>query len=75
SAGKYTYPLEVKEQMFSFAYSQFPASWKQGSPFFYLCMEDPGLWEPVFGYSYEDDKAFEEAMKTSYRACLGRHRT
>lgn len=73
SAGKYTYPLAVRQQMFSFVYNQFPDSWKQGNPFFYLCMEDPSLWDPVFGYSYADDKHFELAMKTSYLDCLSRH--
>jgi spore photoproduct lyase len=75
AAGKYSYPLETKRRMFSFAYEQFPSSWKQGSPFFYLCMEDPSLWEPTFGYSYPNDKAFEAAMKTSYQTCLEKHRS
>ncbi|WP_320121621.1 spore photoproduct lyase family protein [uncultured Sphaerochaeta sp.] len=74
AAGKYSYPLEIKQAMFSFAYERFPSSWKQGSPFFYLCMEDPSLWMPTFGYSYPNDKAFEAAMKTSYQACLERKR-
>lgn len=74
AAGKYSYPLETKQAMFSFAYEQFPSSWKQGSPFFYLCMEDPSLWQPTFGYSYPNDKTFEAAMKTSYQACLKRKR-
>jgi spore photoproduct lyase len=56
--------------MFSFAYNEVPSSWKQGSPFFYLCMEDPSLWEPTFGFSYENDAAFERAMKQSYQDCL-----
>ena len=73
SAGKYSYPLEIKQQMFSFAYNQFPDSWKQGSPFFYLCMEDPSLWEPTFGYSHANDKTFELAMKASYQHCLTQH--
>jgi spore photoproduct lyase len=75
AAGKYSYPLETKRRMFSFAYEQFPSSWKQGSPFFYLCMEDPSLWEPTFGYSYLNDKAFEAAMKTSYQTCLEKHKS
>ncbi|MXI86496.1 SPL family radical SAM protein [Sphaerochaeta halotolerans] len=75
AAGKYSYPLETKQTMFSFAYEQFPSSWKQGSPFFYLCMEDPSLWEPTFGYSYLNDKAFEAAMKTSYQTCLEKHKS
>ncbi|MGE4454519.1 MAG: radical SAM protein [Sphaerochaeta sp.] len=72
AAGKFSYPLQTKQKMFSFAYNQFPERWKQGSPFFYLCMEDPSLWEPTFGYSYPNDRALESAMKTSYQACLER---
>jgi len=67
AAGKYSYPLATKQEMFSHAYSCFPEQWKQQGPFFYLCMEDPDLWEPVFGYSYPDDKNFEAAMKEAYQ--------
>lgn len=74
AAGKYSYPLATKQSMFSHAYSRFPASWKKGSPFFYLCMEDPSLWVPTFGYAYENDQAFEDAMKSSYQLTLGKHR-
>lgn len=66
TAGKYSYPLETKQILFGFAYDRFPTTWKQGSPFFYLCMEDPSLWEPTFGYSYPNDRAFEAAMRQSY---------
>lgn len=67
AAGKYSYPLETKRELFSFAYSCFPERWKEDGPFFYLCMEDPSLWEPTFGYSYPTDKSFEAAMKKSYQ--------
>ena len=67
AAGKYSYPLATKQEMFSHAYSCFPESWKQQGPFFYLCMEDPSLWEPTFGYSYPNDSSFEEAMKKAYQ--------
>lgn len=70
AAGKYSYPLAIKEEMFCYAYSQFPPSWQQDGPFFYLCMEDPSLWMPTFGYAYPDDKSFEAAMKRSYQAKL-----
>ena len=70
TAGKYSYPLETKRKLFGFAYDRFPDSWKQGSPFFYLCMEDPSLWEPTFGYSYLNDRTFEAAMRQSYLAAL-----
>lgn len=74
TAGKYSYPLETKQKLFSFAYNHFPDSWKQGKPFFYLCMEDPSLWEPIFGYSYPNDRAFEEAMRQSYLGSLKERR-
>ena len=74
TAGKYSYPLETKQKLFGFAYDRFPDSWKQDKPFFYLCMEDPSLWEPTFGYSYPNDRAFEEAMRQSYLASLQKRR-
>ena len=67
AAGKYSYPLATKEKLFSHAYACFPQEWKEGGPFFYLCMEDPSLWEPAFGHSYPNDKSFEAAMKDSYQ--------
>jgi spore photoproduct lyase len=72
AAGKYSYPLETKQKMFSYAYSLFPQQWKTAGPFFYLCMEDPSLWEPTFGYSYENDRSFEAAMKRAYTSTIDR---
>lgn len=74
TAGKYSYPLETKQKLFGFAYDRFPDSWKQDKPFFYLCMEDPSLWEPTFGYSYPNDRSFEESMRQSYLLSLQRKR-
>ncbi|WP_320128160.1 spore photoproduct lyase family protein [uncultured Sphaerochaeta sp.] len=74
AAGKYSYPLATKQEMFSFVYSLFPETWKKGSPFFYLCMEDPLLWEPTFKYSYANDRIFEKAMKTAYQGSINRFR-
>ncbi|MCH3916888.1 MAG: radical SAM protein [Spirochaetia bacterium] len=67
-AGKYSYPLQTKEIFFPFIYSLFPESWKQEhtKPFYYLCMEDPSLWMPTFGYSYRNNSVFEQAMRTAY---------
>ncbi|MEJ2464896.1 MAG: DNA photolyase [Candidatus Thiodiazotropha sp.] len=62
--GKLSYPEEIKREMFSFAYQSL-AAW-HGRVFFYLCMENPRLWQPVFGYDYASNEAFEEAMKRSY---------
>ncbi len=67
AAGKFSYPLATKQRMFSHAYACFPAEWKLQGPFFYLCMEDPILWEPTFGYGYPNDRSFEAAMKESYQ--------
>jgi len=63
--GKLSYPDELKRELFSFAYDSFAAHWKE-SVFFYLCMENPRFWQPVFGFDYHSNDAFEEAMKKSY---------
>ena len=68
AAGKFSYPVAVKKDLFSFAYNQFPAEWKQKTgPFYYLCMELPELWEPIFGYAYPDNASFEADMKRRYQ--------
>lgn len=64
-AGKFSYPLDVKREMFSYVHSLFPKEWKE-KVFFYLCMEDPSLWEPCLGRSYKCNADFEEDMKNSY---------
>jgi spore photoproduct lyase len=64
SAGKLSYPDEIKLELFSHAYRSL-ASWHD-RVFFYLCMEDQRLWRPVLGFEYPSNQAFEEAMKASY---------
>ncbi|MBO4393594.1 MAG: DNA photolyase [Spirochaetales bacterium] len=64
-AGKFSYDLETKTKMFSHVFSAFPNDWKD-SVFFYLCMEDPELWEPCLGRSYKCNADFEEDMKRHY---------
>ncbi len=64
-AGKLSYPFELKRELFSHAFGSFSQEWRR-QVFFYLCMEDPRLWEPVFGYSYTTNAEFEDAMKSSY---------
>ena len=64
-AGKFSYPFEMKKEMFSHLYSCFPQNWKD-NVFFYLCMEDPALWQPCLGRSYASNAEFENAMKTFY---------
>ncbi len=65
ASGKYSYPLEIKQQMFKFAYDSLKA-W-HGEVFFYLCMEDHSLWKSVFGYEYPTNESFEMDMKLHYR--------
>lgn len=66
AAGKLSYPLEMKKEMFRFAYEAF-TPWHK-DVFFYLCMEDHTLWKDVFGYEYPTNESFEMDMKLSYMA-------
>ena len=68
-AGKFSYDLETKKKMFGFLYNCFPQDWKD-KVFFYLCMEDPSLWEPCLGRSYSCNADFEADMKRRYLAKL-----
>jgi len=63
--GKYSYPLDVKRDMFRKGYDSL-TEWHD-RVFFYMCMEDAGLWKDVFGYEYADNEAFETAMLKSYK--------
>jgi len=66
SDGKLSYSDETKLEMFSHAYQGF-AQWHD-KVFFYLCMENNKLWQPVFGYAYPSNEDFESAMKRAYMA-------
>jgi spore photoproduct lyase len=63
-AGKWSYPFEIKKELFSHVYSGFE-SW-HNKVFFYFCMEDPEIWEPVFNRSYSDNQEFEAHMLKNY---------
>lgn len=65
AAGKYSYPLETKKEMFSYLYSLFPEEWKK-KVFFYLCMEDPSLWKPCLGREYSCNADFDADMRNNY---------
>ena len=65
AAGKWSYPLSIKENLFQTAYRAF-SPW-HGKVFFYLCMEDPSLWNTVFGREYTGNEAFEEDMIYNYQ--------
>jgi spore photoproduct lyase len=62
--GKFSYPIEIKKQMFGTLYKAFK-TWHK-DVFFYLCMEDESLWSSVFGFEYENNDTFENAMKNAY---------
>ena len=64
TAGKLSYPMKTKLNMFSYAFECL-SSWRE-RVFFYLCMEDPKLWKPVFGFEYRCNEEFETAMKKNY---------
>jgi len=70
TAGKLSYPFDVKKELFTHAYRAFSKEWHE-EVFFYLCMEEPELWEPVFGFAYPDNEAFEAAMKRHYAKKMG----
>jgi len=60
AAGKLSYPFHIKEEMFTTAWEAF-RQWRD-QVFFYFCMEDRKLWESVFGYCYEKNVEFEDAL-------------
>jgi spore photoproduct lyase len=64
ASGKLSYPLEVKEKMFSFAYQSLK-EWHK-DVYFYMCMEEKSLWKKVFGYEYPTNESFEMDMKLNY---------
>ncbi len=72
SDGKLTYPDDIKQAMFRHAWEGLSA-W-QDKVFFYLCMESPRHWKPVFGFDYASNDDFERAMKASYLDKVSRKR-
>lgn len=64
ASGKLSYPLEIKKEMFSFAYKSFE-KW-HNKVFFYMCMEDISLWQECFGYEYSSNLQMEKAMEKAY---------
>ena len=64
TGGKLSYPLEIRQRLFSALYDAFKP-W-HGKVYFYLCMEDASLWKPVFGYEYRNNEEFEKEMKANY---------
>ncbi len=68
-AGKHSYPLQTKVEMFSHAYESFKPWHKK--VFFYMCMEEHSLWEKCFGYHYATNNDFEQDMLYNYAKKLG----
>ena len=64
AAGKASYPMDIKEEMFTHAYESFKP-W-HNKVFFYLCMEDHSLWKKCFGHEYFTNADLERAMVSSY---------
>ncbi len=62
--GKYSYPENIKIEMFKTAYESFK-QW-HGKVFFYLCMEPHFYWKKCFGYEYKDNNEFEKDMLKNY---------
>lgn len=58
--GKMTYPDEIKKEMFNFGYQSFEP-WRD-KVFFYLCMEEKKFWLDTFGFAYESNEKFEDAL-------------
>jgi len=63
AAGKYTYPQEVKEQLFTCAYNSFKAFHK--SVFFYLCMEERKYCDTTFGSCFKNNQNFENTFNNA----------
>lgn len=66
-AGKFSYPMHIKEELFSKVYNFFPKNWHE-NVYFYMCMEDISLWKKVFNREYSSNDDFEKDMKEKYMA-------
>jgi spore photoproduct lyase len=71
ASGKFSYPLDIKKEMFSFAYQSLK-KW-HNEVYFYMCMEDHSLWKDVFGYEYPTNESFEMDMKLNYMKKIRRN--
>lgn len=60
AAGKLSYPVTIKEELFRSAWRTFQPWHKK--VFFYLCMEERELWESVWGFYYDNNQVFEDTL-------------
>jgi len=63
--GKFSYPIEIKKQIFSSVYNRFSDKW-QTMVYFYMCMEEKSLWKEIFGKEYRTNEEFESDMNAHY---------
>ncbi len=68
ASGKLSYPFETKEKLFQRVWEAF-IPWHK-KVFFYCCMEDTRLWDRVFGFHYETNLQFENALFDALREKL-----
>ena len=66
--GKFSYPDEVKVEMFRALYAAF-AGW---DVYTYICMERADLWHRSLGFSYADNGEFEAEFARRVKAKLSR---
>ncbi len=69
ASGKTSYPHATKVEMFKHAYESFKPWHKK--VFFYLCMEEHGMWKEAFGYQYSTNNDFEREMLSAYCQKIG----
>ena len=63
--GKFTYADDRKVELFRHLYRRF-RPW-HGKVLFYLCMENPSIWQRVLGLAYDSNADFESDF---LRRCL-----
>ncbi|MFA6192880.1 MAG: spore photoproduct lyase family protein [Sulfurimonas sp.] len=78
ASGKSSYGHSTKLEMFKHAYESFAPWHRKGTcheenrdVFFYLCMEEHGMWKEAFGYEYATNNDFEQAMLSAYCKKIG----
>ncbi len=78
ASGKSSYGHATKLEMFKHAYESFAPWYRKGTSheenrdvFFYLCMEEHGMWKEAFGYEYATNNDFEQAMLGAYCKKIG----
>jgi spore photoproduct lyase len=63
--GKFSYPSDIKQKIFSSIYNRFSEKWKN-EVYFYMCMEEKSLWKDIFGKEFKTNEEFETDMNAHY---------